>query len=480
MTLANSLSVEDLTNELQIGKATTNFILDRFSPWLDSLSKANHEYSPDVIPLLIRIKELLSSGILPSQIEEILENDIKDSTRPTGETESQGNDIRMNQEALSFIRDMVSDIRGHQGRIAKAHEKRAVAEERKAIAIEKRAEAEEKKADAMNNIASALQEMNQLRSADTQAMAEQSIELASHAAQALIKNDTPISELDDDFEDPLAGMEELLDQEPAPLPMDEDTLDEFETDIDDLVQSGEPGLSEEDIDDLSSLINTVSETEDLSNLLEEEIPLPEPDDLSLLVDDPALTDAHVSHDLDDLSSLIENESHTETKMDDLSLLVGTDQAPEPIDEPDDIDDLSALVDSEPKNEVVESGEVPLDNLALLVDPETDKDGNIASSGDDLWSLVDKDEDNIPMDDLSALIDQAPAEPSLKPEITPDQDLAKYKAAVMKIIIKLKSQGLNSTETTARLNADDVPTLSGEPQWRETAIDKIYGYIDTAK
>ena len=91
-----------------------------------------------------------------------------------------------------------------------------------------------------------------------------------------------------------------------------------------------------------------------------------------------------------------------------------------------------------------------------------------------------------MDDLSALIDPVeenapePSQPSLKPDITPEQNLNAYKAAVMKIIIDLKSQGLTPRETTDRLNGDDVPTLSGKPKWAEKAISKIYGYIDSAK
>ena len=58
-------------------------------------------------------------------------------------------------------------------------------------------------------------------------------------------------------------------------------------------------------------------------------------------------------------------------------------------------------------------------------------------------------------------------------------MARYKAAVMQIIIELKSSGMSPGETTDRLNKDEVPTLSGKPQWRESAIAKIYGFIDSA-
>jgi len=448
--------------------------------------------------VLIRIKDLMSSGILPSQIEEIIGNEI---LGPPLDAQSQntGSDIRMNQEALSFIRDMVSDIRGHQGRIARAHEKRAEAEERKAVAIEKRAEAEDKKADAMNNIAMALQEMNQLRALDSQTM-----EVAGQAVQALtmdehstpsLNNSIDLDDsnieneddwninhldgngLDEDFEDPLAGMSELLNHpEPDPQPIETVDLDDLTQDIEDLsLQADDPGLSEGDLDDLSGLIDTVSEPEtesnDLDRLLAEDIPLPEPDDLSLLVDEVSNAAEKVL-DLDDLYTLVED-IPADADMDDLSLLVKPDQSMEP----DETDDLSLLIDPEPVENAGQAA--PMDDLSLLVDTPAPGD----DTRDDLWALVDKvaeKQTNTNIDDLSALIAPAPAEPSLKPDITPDQDLAKYKAAVMKIIIELKSRGLSPKETTDRLNRDEIPTLSGKPLWAETAIAKIYGFIDTAK
>ncbi len=498
MTLANSLSVDDLTIELEIGRATVNFILERFSPLLNSeCSNENHQYSPSVIPLLIRIRDFMSSGMLPSQIEDIIK---KELSAPSLEALSQGDpcpdsgrDIRMNQEALAFIREMVSDIRGHQGRIARAHEKRAEAEERKADAIEKRAEAENKKADAMNNIAMALQEMNQLRSLDSHSM-----KVAGQAVRALTMDETnrPSNYPDDpdsalwgsnhldgssldendwegDFEDPLAGMSDLLNHpEPAPQSIDTGDLDGLTQDSEDLaVQANAPGLSERDLDNLSALIDTVSdsgtEIENLDGLIQEQIPLPEPDDLFLLVDD-----ASDSVNMDDLYSLVDDVPEN-TDMDNLSLLVD----PSPSAGPEKIDDLSALIESQPAENAGQR--IPMDDLSLLVDtPLESEDAN-----DDLWSLVDRAADkdeNTTIDDLSALIDPAPAEPSLKPDITPDQDLGRYKAAVMKIIIELKSRGLNPKETTDRLNRDEVPTLSGKPFWAENAIAKIYGFIDTAK
>ena len=50
---------------------------------------------------------------------------------------------------------------------------------------------------------------------------------------------------------------------------------------------------------------------------------------------------------------------------------------------------------------------------------------------------------------------------------------------MKIIIELKEQGLSAQQTTDRLNRDGVATLSGKPAWGLKAIEKIYGFIDSA-
>jgi uncharacterized protein YlxP (DUF503 family) len=83
----------------------------------------------------------------------------------------------------------------------------------------------------------------------------------------------------------------------------------------------------------------------------------------------------------------------------------------------------------------------------------------------------------PLDDLGALINDTP---SLKPDITPEDNLKEYKAAVMKIILGLKTQNLSAEETTKRLNQDGVQTISGKSQWSEKAISQIYKFIDSAK
>lgn len=520
MTQANTLSIDDLIRELDVGRATVKFILKRFSPWLpfDRIN-GNHLYAPSAIPVLIRIRDLLEAGTLPSGIEEILDTEDLDPAGNASEAAIQAppeKDVRMSADALGFIQDLFQDIKTHQNRIAKAHEQRAEAEQRKAVAIEKRAEAEEKKADAMNNIAAALQEMNRQRAADNEAM-----EIAGQAARALTMNDVdpgedslaptgpPTDVETDDFEINGIDLEDVFDhtnlrdtgispEDIAPENLDDGDADDSLLETDDLSLLVEDDTSPGELDDLSALIDTVSDAdatpesnddiEEIENLLDGDIDdLPEPDDLSALVDDAphketiaanlddlsALVDASETAPgsseapLDDLYSLVDTGSQDTSDMDDLSLLV-EQETETPASDEQDMDNLSLLVDAGPEDTAASGTDSqPMDDLSQLVDDEESQ----TQSGDDLWGLVEDDDTAAP---------EAPAQPSLKPDITPDQDLAKYKAAVMKIIIELKSQGLSPEDTTDRLNKDEVPTLSGKPQWRAKAIKKIYGFIDSAK
>ncbi len=533
MTQVNSLTIDEIINELDLGRATVKFILSRFSAVLphDRID-GRVCYNQKALSTLIQIKDLMDQGLMPSQIETAL-------AETPAPVENQVQDVRMSRDALTFIQNLFQDIKIHQNRIARAHEKRAEAEERKAVAIEKRAEAEEKKAQAMNNIATALQEMSRQRPGDPQTM-----EIAGHAAQALTLTetndpfDTPIdtddapidledtidldvglddADLNDLFSPPGTGMELKGD-----TGFDSDAFDDLESDdlgLEDLARElAEPEESPDSppIDDLNLLVDQLSTQPevDLDGLLEDPGPLP---DLDALVDtDPTI------EDLDDLNSLVEMHDITED-LDDLSLLV--DGAPQPrlhetsqdlddlfclVDADDTLDDLSLLVDAQdPSSPQSSTVQQDLDDLSLLVDmPQqagsADMDDlsalidNPSADLDDLSLLVDvtptQQED---LDDLYALVDSetseqsttspaAPAkeavlpEPSLKPDITPEKDMAKYKAAVMKIIIDLKNSGLSAGETTERLNRDEVPTLSGKPLWREKAIAKIYGFIESAQ
>ncbi|MCP4720143.1 MAG: DUF2058 domain-containing protein, partial [Desulfobacteraceae bacterium] len=177
------LSIIEITQELNFGTATIKFILKRFSQWLpfDRID-GHHYYSRNIIPVLIKIKESMDAGMLPSEIDQELKTfPEKPSDHGTDSCFSKqpNEDIRISKDGLSLIKLLFDDIAIQQNRVATAHEKRAAAEERKATAIEKRAEAEEKKAMAMNNIANALQEMNQHR------INEQDGEIAFQAAQVM-------------------------------------------------------------------------------------------------------------------------------------------------------------------------------------------------------------------------------------------------------------------------------------------------------
>lgn len=565
MTQVNTLTIDDIVNELDAGRATVKFILKRFSQWLpfDRID-GDQRYSQDILPLLMQIRDWLDNGVLPSRIEALLEADKGNTPEAGNPPAARERDIRMSKDALGFIQELFTDIKHHQNRIARAHEKRAEAEERKAIAIEKRAEAEEKKADAMNNIASALQEMNRQRAADIGDRSMGTAEIAAQAAQALTMSDaepdgfgTEASDRPDDLD--IKDLESLFDSgetnEPPPVELEDiagDDLDDVSLPMDLLDEAPEdpevealdaPSLtgdpeSESDLplDDLSSLIDTVSDTipndddyagDNLEALLADEPELPELDDLfadgdgeqmgrssngdlddlNSLLDDTADTQ-EPAVSLDDLYALVDagsapsEQNLTEENLDNLSLLVDAPLTPvadlddlsrlvdAPVPDADDMDDLSLLVTPHASEPVPAPAD--MDDLSLLVQG-AGPTGAEQETGDDLWSLVEKSpsQSAIPqtadMDDLSALVGpagDAPAPetpaPSLKPDITPEENLGAYKAAVMKIIIELKSQGLTAGDTTDRLNADKVATLSGKPQWREKAIAKIYGFIDSAK
>ena len=505
MTQANLLSVDELVHELDTGRATVKFILDRFSPLLGQGTDTSR-YPADILPVLIEIRDLMASGLLPSQIQEMLEKSQSPLTSPARSSD----DIRLSPDALGMIQGLFQEICAHQDRVARAHEKRAEVEERKALAIEKRAEAEEKKAAAMNNIAMALQEMNQLRAVDAQSM-----EIAGQTARALTMNEAPEADTENG-PDVLTDLDSLLDHpDPGSSPMPasgpengDPGIPDLEpahrsepvtTDLDDLSELvDEPGLSPRDLDDLSSLIDTVSSGADTDDLAEPDAPpaMPGLDDLAKLVDEAAVKDPS---DVDDLYALVDDHPsgtgrEPSSDLDDLSLLL--DEGGKETAGAEDIDDLYALVsESSPPPEddlwsLVDEKGYPsddavtdMDDLSLLV--ETSKTPAPADQPmDDLWSLVEQqngagDEHTEPGDDLTALVDSSPEPASLKPDITPEQDMARYKAAVMQIIIELKSSGMSPGETTDRLNTDEVPTLSGKPQWRESAIAKIYGFIDSA-
>ncbi len=459
MSREKPLSIMDITQELNSGIATIKFILKRFSPWLPfERADGQQNYSPKLIPLLIKIKESLEAGVLPSQIDQ----ELKTSKQANSDTmtdkyfmENPNEDIRVSKDGLSLIKSLFDDIAVQQNRVATAHEKRAEAEERKASAIEKRAEAEEKKAIAMNNIANALQEMNQHRINDSQTR-----EMALQAAQVLSIDETnpdTVPELND------TGQQ---DNQVFDSPPSFDLLEASEIDMDDLSELIEDEMLPDDplldVQNIPGIINT----DDLYALIDQDKIQPvDPSPMAQEKDGE-------NYKIDDLSKLLDPTPH-KGDIDDLSVLIDTVSTQAP---PAQLDDLSLLIDD------ISSSDTQVDNLSLLIEPPITKEETHVEI-DNLSLLIEPTTQLIeattqePMDDLTALIDKTP---SLKPTITPEKNLKEYKATVMKIIIGLKTQGLNAKESTIRLNKDGVQTISGKSKWSEKAISQIYNFIESAK
>ncbi len=210
----------------------------------------------------------------------------------------------------------------------------------------------------------------------------------------------------------------------------------------------------DDLDDLASLLDTPEPDED--DIPGEDDDL---DDLSALIDTPRSEPKAIkSDDLDDLSALIDIASNPGQAVDDLSALINDISDPGPT-----MDDLSALIAdvSEPDPAGNDPDGNNLDDLSQLIDaPKTIPKTRTADS-------FDEKEGN------------SKDSPVLKIDISPEKNLEKYKAAVMKIIIQLKSDGLSVEETTGRLNRDKIRTLSGKPEWNQRAISQIYKFIDSA-
>ncbi len=174
----------------------------------------------------------------------------------------------------------------------------------------------------------------------------------------------------------------------------------------------------------------------------------------------------------------------ESEIDDLSLLI-EDEFQNPEGPPDNLDDLSALIETD----VFQSTDIQIDDLSDLLDTvplESDTNDNM----DDLSGLISLVE--VPMDDLSALIEPIQDPPSplqeenskeIRPinmDISPDDGIEKYKAAIMKVILELKTDGLSAEETTLLLNKNKIRTLSGKPEWSQKAISQIYKFIGAVK
>jgi len=374
MTREGLLSVLDIAQELNTGKATTKFLLKRFKKWLPcDLIDGQAFYTPDeTIKRLFIIQENLDMGKLPSNIEKIL--DI------VCESDSDGQSNLFtgpNNTEDTHLKSLFHDIIEQQKRIA--------------IAQEKRVFTEEKKVAALNNIAKILQDMNTARTIDP-------------AAQEFSNQAAPISTADEKTEDETLQKDILVE------------LDNLSALIDESDQGHEADVSMP-IDDLSTLID--------------------------LKDDAPKTDTSI--EIDDLSKLIDTSSD-----DDLPA--------------ENLDDLSQLIDGTPDSDDEESG-LPqmddMDDLAKLIDDPPEAAENLAVGNDE------------PEDESENI-------PTITIDVSPEEDLGKYKAAVTKIIIGLKTEGLSVGDAANRLNKNKIQTLSGKPEWSQKAISQIYKFIESAK
>ncbi|MBU1342463.1 MAG: hypothetical protein KKE44_17895 [Proteobacteria bacterium] len=508
------LSVLDIAQELNTGKATVKFLLKRFKKWMPSdVIDGQPFYPVETVKKLFMVQEKLDMGILPGDIEKMLDTVDADSDNIFNHlvAPSQNDDIRLSNNGLALLKSLFHDIGDQQKRIALAHEKRAVAEERKAVAIEKRAEAEEKKAEAMNNIANALQEMNKLRASDPVAH-----QIAHQAATIITADETDNSpiplepdELSNSIEDPDTLNE--MDSDLSSL-LEDDTLLEDFSEVDDLSDMLDKELEETiDLDDPLNDLNEGLQTDDLSLLVQEkeedesiEDFEKDLDDLSQLLDDTQAADDTI----DDLAKLIDEDLSAAAEaeqLDDLSLLLDTVPATDKNQDDGDLtnppilmDDLSALIDQNDTGSETKPS-IELDDLSKLIDASAESEPPTQEL-DNLSLLIEKEPiskeevtPSLQMDDLSKLIDdpktikessQDNNDPEdtqkIRIDISPEQDLGKYKAAVMKIILEFKTQGLGVEETTSRLNENKIRTLSGKAQWGQKAISQIYKFIDSAK
>ena len=422
----NTFSIVDISRELQIGTASTKFLINRFNPWIPQNETDNPiSYPRESVSLLLNIKNELDAGALPSEIEQRLAEN-KPINTPNGPTPP------LETMDLKAMFSLLNNINSHQERIAKASELRANAEDRKAAALEKRALAEEEKAKAMNNIAATLQQLPGLPDISLLGLGQLSdIPPESQSSNPSgEKNQLPAS-LDQREISPLEDLSELIAMESkesveeelsqallSDLPMDEDFMDDTDPSLDDLLDSSHQ--DETNLDDLSLLID------------QDNAPAKE-DDLWALVQDDT---GGATPPLDDLGALVEKEP----PLDDLNLLIKEDDSSPQPDPDSNLDDLNQL----------------LDHGSCALDKETD----------DLYQLMD-------------MPKQGEKKRFEKPDIDPKTDMAAYKAAIMKIIVQLKAEGLGAKETTEALNYEGIRTLSGRPQWKVGAISKIYRFIDDA-
>ena len=410
------LSVHDIIQELDAGTAFTRFILKRFHHRFSVETKEGRfRYPEKDLGLMLWISQSLASGMLPSEIDETLDTD------PDLLKMKQNPDFC--NTADNFLDQNSDGISiGMDGlRLLKSFFSDMGDHQNKiALAHEKRAAAEERKAAAIEKRAAA-EEKKALAMHDIAAALQQMVRQGTQdpALQAATHEAVKTIQMDDD-------LTQFLD---TPLP-DTDNLDDLGALLD--AASSDPQTAPDSPSENGPEAHGQQEDQDTQREFEKESGAAEQmDDLRLLI----TNGPDDTRPLDDDTGL--------PGMDNLSLLVQPSHT-------DDLDDLSLLVDVE---NGMESAENTMNNSAA----ESDRNG-------------------APLDDLTALLD---AEPSLKPDIFRDRDLEKYKAAVMKIIMALKSRGIGAEETAQRLNKDKVETISGKSEWTVKAISQIYSFIDAA-
>ncbi len=503
----NLMTPSMLAKELNVGRATVSFWLNRFSRWLPyTWGDEEKKYHKDILQTLQFISEKINSGMATTDIEKFL-----DDANTNSSTKSELNNISsfiptlksliqdtpnispssqpflLSDNSIKLISSIVEKYYTHQERIAAAQERKAEAEEQKAEAeklkaqaLAKRAEAELQKASAINNLADAIKNISAdfihsladkdiFSNFNTQSKSTFSSNQQSKDNSNEFKNDDNYLQ-DSSFDDLDSLVEDIKYKE---------SEDNKNSEIDDLYSLIADDHYEEEIDDLFSLIEEDdNEIDDLSSLIEgnkEQI-----DDLYALIDyvqNDNLKPEILDSDVDDLMALIDDNNVGEAVSNNL---LNSDNSNSDI-----MDDLSALIDEEPTYLSPDILDSDVDDLMALIDnedeilikPKSDKLLNNSLES----NIIDNDDDS--MDDLFALVepDNESISPKIeKPKASLEENFEKYKAEVINIIIKLRKDGYSVEQTTELLNNEGIKPLSGKNRWTTKMISKIYKFIEAAE
>lgn len=305
METKSSLTISQLSYELDAGEAIIKFITKRFKKWISVTEQAGQKYySPNSIVTMIFLVNKINMGILPSVIEKELE---KESSQTI-----------LSDENLYFNKKL--DL---LERKVKALEKKAETQEVNALANKKSIETEVLKIEALNNIASAISKIKPNIPIDFD---------SNQILETIKSNDIPVS-IDTEkinCDESIDDLSMLIDQK---VIKENNVKTKHQEQVDDLsllldIKQSSPKT----IDDLSILIaDTKSDKEDSNDV--------EIDNLALLIDEKQ--DNLV--EIDDLSALIEDNVQSNTDIDDLSILIAESESND-----HSIDDLSTLIDFKSK------------------------------------------------------------------------------------------------------------------------------------